>query len=185
MKPHLVIIGLGNPGKEHAHTRHNAGFQAVDLLSKNFGQGDWTESQKFLCRMQEARIVTVPILLVQPTTYMNRSGECIRKLVEFYKLNPRQQILVLCDDIDLPVGDLRLRMKGGPGTHNGLRSIVVVIGEEFPRFRIGVGGTQPKGEDLAAWVLSVPPKEEIKKIDDVLQTLPGRVKEFVMERIED
>ncbi len=185
MKPHLVIVGLGNPGKEHQKTRHNAGFQSVDLLSKEFGEGEWKENQKFLCRMQEGRIVTVPILLVQPTTYMNRSGECIRKLIEFYKLNPRQQILVVCDDIDLPLGEIRLRMKGGPGTHNGLRSIVVVLGEEFPRLRIGVGGTHPKGEDLAAWVLSVPPKEEREKVDEVIKSLPETVKKFVMERVED
>ncbi|NOS67147.1 MAG: aminoacyl-tRNA hydrolase [Candidatus Peribacteraceae bacterium] len=184
MKPHLVIVGLGNPGKEHAKTRHNAGFRAVDLLSKNFGEGEWTESQKFLCRMQEARIITVPVLLVQPTTYMNRSGECIRKLVEFYKLNPREQILVLCDDIDLPLGDIRLRMKGGPGTHNGLRSIVVVLGEEFPRLRIGVG-TPQAGEDLAAWVLSIPPAAEQKTVDCAVEALPQKVKEFVMERIDE
>jgi len=135
--------------------------------------------------MQEARIVTVPVLLVKPTTYMNRSGECIRKLVEFYKLNPREQILVLCDDIDLPAGEVRLRMKGGPGTHNGLRSIVVVLGEEFPRLRIGIGGTQPKGEDLSAWVLSVPSKEEQKAIEVAIATLPANVKKFVMERVDD
>ena len=194
MKPHLVIIGLGNPGKEHDRTRHNAGFRAVDLLSEKFGEGDWAENQKFLCRMQEARIITVPVLLVQPTTYMNRSGECIRKLVEFYKLNPRQQILIVCDDIDLPAGEVRLRMKGGPGTHNGLRSIVVVLGEEFPRLRIGIGGSSarsdrsdghPKGEDLAAWVLSVPPKEEQDVIRTAMEGIPEKVKEFVMERIDD
>lgn len=185
MKPHLVIVGLGNPGKEHAKTRHNAGFKAIDLLSKEFGEGDWLESQKFLCRMQEGRIVTVPILLVQPTTYMNRSGECIRKLIEFYKLNPREQVLVICDDIDLLLGGIRLRMKGGPGTHNGLRSIVVVLGEEFPRLRIGIGGSQPKGDDLANWVLNVAPKQEQDVINKVMKDLPEMVKKFVMERVED
>ena len=95
MKPHLLIIGLGNPGREHARTRHNAGFQAVERLSEAFGEGEWNDSQKYLCRMQEGRIITVPVLLVQPTTYMNRSGECIRKIVDFYKLNPAQQLLVI------------------------------------------------------------------------------------------
>lgn len=181
MKPHLVIIGLGNPGKEHARTRHNVGFQAVELLSETFAEGPWKDQQKFLCRVQEARIVTVPVLLVQPSTYMNRSGECIRKLVEFYKLNPRQQILVICDDIDLPLGDVRLRTKGGPGTHNGLRSIVVVLGEEFPRLRVGIGACV-SGADLAAWVLSVPSTEEQHIIQTTLKSLPEKVKEFVMER---
>ncbi|MSR87092.1 aminoacyl-tRNA hydrolase [Candidatus Peribacteria bacterium] len=184
MKPHLVIIGLGNPGKEHARTRHNIGFRAVELLSSEFGQGEWKDQQKYLCRMQEARIVTVPVLLVQPSTYMNRSGECIRKLIEFYKLNPRQQILVICDDIDLPLGEMRLRMKGGPGTHNGLRSIVVILGEEFPRLRVGIGANV-SGADLAAWVLSVPSVEEQQILENTMKTLPAKVKEFVMEKTKE
>ncbi len=185
MKPNLIIIGLGNPGAQYAATRHNVGFQAVDVLSDAYGEGEWQESQKFQCRMQEARVVTVPVLLVQPTTFVNRSGECIRKIVEFYKLNPRQQILVLCDEIDLPVGESRLRMNGGPGTHNGLRSIVVVLGEEFPRLRLGIGGTQPRGDELAAWVLSVPPQDERQKIDGMIQTLPSIIKEFVMGTVQE
>lgn len=184
MKPHLVIVGLGNPGKGHDRTRHNAGFDAVEALSKAYGEGEWVESQKFQCRMQEARIITVPVLLVQPSTYMNRSGESVRKLVEFYKLNPREQLLVISDDIDLPLGDTRLRMKGGPGTHNGMRSIVVVLGEEFPRLRIGIG-PGPKGEDLAAWVLSVPPAEEQAALRAVIDALPETIKKFVMEKIDD
>jgi PTH1 family peptidyl-tRNA hydrolase len=111
---------------------------------------------------------------------MNRSGECIRKLVEFYKLNPREQVLVISDDIDLPLGEIRVRMKGGPGTHNGLRSIVVTLGEEFPRIRVGIG-TQPTGEDLATWVVSAFSNEEQKTIGSTLKTLPEKVKEFVME----
>lgn len=171
---------MGNPGASYANTRHNVGFQAVDLLSEAYGEGEWKDQQKFLCRSQEARIVTVPVLLVQPTTYMNRSGECIRKLVEFYKLNPREQVLVISDDIDLPLGEIRVRMKGGPGTHNGLRSIVVTLGEEFPRIRVGIG-TQPTGEDLATWVVSAFSNEEQKTIGSTLKTLPEKVKEFVME----
>jgi PTH1 family peptidyl-tRNA hydrolase len=184
VKPHLVIVGLGNPGASYVNTRHNVGFKAVEALSEAFGAGEWKESQKYLCRMQEARIITVPALLVQPSTFMNRSGECIRKLVEFYKLNPREQVLVVSDDIDLPLGDVRLRMKGGPGTHNGLRSIVVVLGEEFPRLRIGIGPA-PKGDELAAWVLSALSPKEKKSLAAILKDLPEKVREFVMERVED
>ncbi len=185
MKPSLVIVGLGNPGTSHAQTRHNLGFQAVQALSDTDGEGpSWTESSKFLCRLQEARVVTVPVLLVQPTTYMNRSGECIRKLTEFYKLNPREQILVISDDIDLPLGEIRFRRSGGPGTHNGLKSIAVIFGEEFPRLRIGLGPA-PADQDLAAWVLSVPPPEERKVLDAAIGHIPAKVKEFVMERVED
>ncbi len=181
MKPHLLIIGLGNPGPSYERTRHNVGFQAVDRLSREFGEGEWREQPKFLSSVQEGRVVTVPILLVKPQTYMNRSGEAIQKLVDFYKLDAAQQVLVLCDDIDLPLGETRLRMKGGPGTHNGLKSIVAHLGEGFPRLRIGLG-THPAGTDLAAWVLSIPSPEEQKEFTKAFDTLPELVRGFVMER---
>lgn len=181
MKPALIVIGLGNPGKTHERTRHNTGFWGIDALSAAFGEGEWEEKQKYLCLQQEARILAAPILLVKPQTYMNRSGECVQKLVDFYKLDASQQLLVLSDDIDLPLGELRLRMKGGPGTHNGMRSIVMHLGENFPRIRMGLGSSAGQ-MDLAAWVLSVPPPEEEKILRDAIQTLPQRVRDFVLER---
>jgi PTH1 family peptidyl-tRNA hydrolase len=111
---------------------------------------------------------------------MNRSGECIRKLVDFYKLDVSYQLLVISDDIDLPLGEVRLRMNGGPGTHNGLRSIVETIGEGFPRLRIGIG-TPSAGEDLAAWVLSSLSPAEDKALTETLRGIPERLKTFVME----
>ena len=180
MKPHLVIVGLGNPGVQYERTRHNAGFRSLKALAAVYGTGGWKDAPKFQSRVQEGRIVTVPILLVEPQTFMNRSGECIRKIVDFYKLNPAQQLLVICDDIDLPLGEVRLRMKGGPGTHNGLRSIVETIGEEFSRLRIGLGD-HPLGEELAAWVLSVPPPEDANAIEDAVAMIPEAVMKFVME----
>ncbi|PIR48770.1 aminoacyl-tRNA hydrolase [Candidatus Peregrinibacteria bacterium CG10_big_fil_rev_8_21_14_0_10_55_24] len=179
MKPSIVIVGLGNPGASYGRTRHNAGFKAVDLLRESFGEGEWKDAQKFLSQTCEARIVTAPVLLVKPQTYMNRSGEAVRKLVDFYKLDPAHQLLVLCDDIDLPLGEIRYRDKGGPGTHNGLKSIVECLGEVFPRLRVGIGA-QPAGEDLATWVLSVPSKEEEQTLQESLTTIPERVREVVL-----
>ena len=121
MKPSLVVIGLGNPGKQYENTRHNAGFLGIDVLSRAFGQGEWKDQQKFDGWTQEARIVTAPVLLVKPNTFMNLSGDSARKLVNFFKLNAAQQVLILCDEIDLPLGILRLRNKGSAGTHNGLK----------------------------------------------------------------
>ncbi len=180
MKPHLVIIGLGNPGKQYAGTRHNAGFLAVEKLASDFGTGEWKENPRFLGRTCEARILAAAVLLVEPGTYMNRSGECVRKLVDFYKLDPSTQILVISDDIDLPLGDVRVRMKGGPGTHNGLRSIVASIGENFPRIRLGLG--MPAGEDLATWVVSNLSPDERKTLENSIAAVPDRVKAFVLER---
>lgn len=181
MKPHLIVIGLGNPGASYARTRHNAGFRAVEKLSEQFGEGKWEEKQKFLCRMQEARIVTVPVLLVQPSTYMNRSVECVRKLVDFYKIDPATQLLVICDDIDVPLGEARLRLKGGPGTHNGLRSIMESFGENYPRLRIGFG-PKPENVDLAAWILSASAPEEEVVLQKVIEGIPEKVQAFVLEK---
>ena len=184
MKPSLLLVGLGNPGAQYEQTRHNAGFRALDVLSDDFGVGEWSEKQKYLSMVQEGHVVTAPVFLAKPQTYMNRSGEAVQKLVTFFKLDPSQQLLVLSDDVDLPLGEIRLRRKGGPGTHNGLKSIVHVIGEEFLRIRIGLG-SPPAGVDLAAWVLSVFSEEEAKVIDDALKDLPRIVREFVLDASED
>jgi peptidyl-tRNA hydrolase, PTH1 family len=179
MKPHLLLVGLGNPGATHAATRHNAGFWVMDRLSTEFGEGEWKPAQKFLAEVQEGRVVTVPVLLVKPQTYMNRSGEAVRKLLDFYKLSPAQHLLVFSDDIDLAAGIVRFRENGGPGTHNGLKSVVESIGEEFPRIRIGIGPS-PSGADLATWVLSAMPRKERANVDAAIETVPMRVREFVM-----
>lgn len=181
MKPSLLIIGLGNPGKQYERTRHNAGFQAIDALSEEYGQGEWRESGKFEAMTQEARIVTVPVLLVKPLTFMNLSGTSIRHLVDFYKLDAKTQILVLADDIDIPLGTLRLRQKGSAGTHNGFKSVVENFGEDFPRLRIGVG-PKPATADLATWVLSAFTEEENKVLAETYKVIPGKIKEFVLER---
>lgn len=179
MKPSLVIVGLGNPGKEYDKTRHNIGFMALDVLSQEYGQSDWQDKQKFSADIQEARIGVAPVLLVKPKTYMNLSGDSIRKIVDFYKLNSAEQILVISDDVDLPLGELRLRMSGGPGTHNGLKSIVDTLGEEFPRLRIGLGNP-PAGADLSSWVLSRLTTEEKDQFEEKFGDLAAMISEFVL-----
>jgi PTH1 family peptidyl-tRNA hydrolase len=184
MKPSLVIIGLGNPGKAYDRTRHNAGWLALDSLSEAYGTGEWKDAQKFMGISQEARILTFPVLLLKPHTFMNRSGESVRKVVDFFKLNAKEQILVISDDIDIPLGTVRLKKKGGPGTHNGLKSIVEQLGEDFPRLRIGIG-PKPENIDLANWVLSRLNDEEEKMLADKFKELPEMLKQFVLEKKED
>ncbi len=180
MKPFLIIVGLGNPGGTYEQTRHNAGFRAADILSSTFGEGEWKDRAKLLSVVSEIQIGDVPVLLVKPTTFMNRSGEAVQKLVNFYKLDPGFQLLVLSDDCDLPLGEIRFRNQGGPGTHNGLGSVVEYVGEGFPRIRIGLGSPST-GVDLAQWVLSVPPAEEQKQLAEAIaQEVPRRVREFVL-----
>jgi peptidyl-tRNA hydrolase, PTH1 family len=176
MKPNLIIIGLGNPGKDYEQTRHNVGFAALEKIGEKFGVSDWQPNQKFLADVMEADISGSPTLLVKPVTYMNRSGECIKKIIDFYKLD-NNQVIVITDDIDLEVGKIRMKELGGAGSHNGLKSIVEQIGEEFPRIRIGIrgetapesGSFQQAGVDLSSYVLSRPTEGDREKIDDALE----------------
>lgn len=185
MKPSLIIIGLGNTGKQYVDTRHNVGFWAAEKLGETFGTNNWQLKQKFLSDVMEGRIITMPILLVKPTTYMNNSGNAIRKFVDFFKLDSAKQLLIICDDIDLPAGEMRLRESGGPGSHNGLRSVVDQIGEDFLRLRIGVlgehapqGSFKNAGEDLSNYVLSSPSTEDKEKIVDAIGKIPDVVQEY-------
>jgi peptidyl-tRNA hydrolase, PTH1 family len=170
MKPELIVIGLGNVGKAYEDTRHNVGFQAVEIMAEALG-GSWADKQKFQAFVAEAQFEGRPVLFAKPTTYMNLSGQAIKKMVDFYKLDPASQILVVCDDIDLPLGTHRFRMNGGPGTHNGLKSVIESFGEAFPRLRIGLG-RQPEGADLAGWVLSRLPAEDRKQMWPAFESLP-------------
>ena len=179
MKPALAIFGLGNPGKEYEGTRHNIGYFAVETLGEEFGEGDWEDKQKFLAHIQEARVGVAPVLLVKPTTYMNLSVDSVRKVVDFYKLDATKQVLIISDDVDLPLGEFRLRMNGGPGTHNGLRSIAESFGEEFPRLRIGLGDP-PVGADLSSWVLSRIPKDDLALIEAKKSELTEAISQFVL-----
>ena len=152
----FLIVGLGNPGAEYAHTRHNAGFDTLAELEKHY---QVTLGRKML---QGILAETVQgekkIVLCAPQTYMNASGECVSKLLHWYHCEP-DHLMVIYDDIDLPPGRVRVRKNGGPGTHNGMRSIVEHLGtQDFPRIRIGTGD-RPAGWDLADWVLSRPDSE--------------------------
>jgi PTH1 family peptidyl-tRNA hydrolase len=110
---------------------------------------------------------------------MNLSGDCVRKVVEFFKIDPASQVLIISDDIDIPLGELRLRMNGGPGTHNGLKSIVDTYGEDFPRLRVGIGNP-PAGQDLSNWVLSKMTKEESDTLQKSFEDLPSLVEKFII-----
>lgn len=133
-----LIVGLGNPGAEYAKTRHNAGFMLLDLLAKRW-RADWTNEKKFQSRIGKAERDGRRVVLSQPQTYMNASGETVGSLVKFYQL-PLKQLVVALDDADLPLGEIRLRPAGSSGGHHGLESIEQHLGSrEYPRLRIGIG----------------------------------------------
>ncbi len=158
-----LIIGLGNPGEKYAHTRHNAGFEVLDRLAKQLGV---TLRKKLLLRGAVAEVADGErkLVLCEPQTFMNDSGDCVRRVISRYGV-PREKTLVVYDDIDLPPGKIRIRKSGGPGTHNGMRSIAQHLGDtDFPRLRVGTGD-RPAGGDLVAWVLGRPAGEDKEKME--------------------
>lgn len=148
-----IILGLGNPDAKYLHTRHNVGFDVTDRLLRRLGAPALRE--KLGGRLSELTLDGRRLVIAQPLTYMNLSGECAAQLLAWYKC-PASHMLVVCDDIDLKVGQLRLRAKGSAGTHNGLRSLIQHIPDGgFPRLRVGVGAPPPQ-IDLVNWVLGHP-----------------------------
>ena len=144
-----LVVGLGNPGEKYASTRHNVGFQVLQELLRRHNGVDWLDRAS--CELSVVRPARL-VALARPQTYMNRSGEAASWLLEEFELTP-EQMLVVVDDIDLPLAQLRMRRSGGPGTHNGLKDVCGKIGTGFPRLRVGVRGEGLSG-DLADYVTS-------------------------------
>ncbi|WP_039043143.1 aminoacyl-tRNA hydrolase [Sporosarcina sp. ZBG7A] len=160
-----MIIGLGNPGKQYASTRHNVGFQAIDLLAEQLNAP--AMQTKFNGMITTVHVGSEKVMLVKPLTYMNLSGECVRPLMDYYEIDD-DEIVVIYDDLDLAPGKLRLRAKGGAGGHNGMKSLIAHIGtNEFNRIRVGVG--RPDGPiSVADYVLSAFSKDEQPLIQEAV-----------------
>jgi peptidyl-tRNA hydrolase, PTH1 family len=155
--PLRIIVGLGNPGPEHQVTRHNAGFWFVDLLARRHG-AEFRDYRKYSGEAARVNISGQDLVLLKPTTYMNRSGLAVRQLCDFYKV-ATDEVLVAHDELDLPVGTVRLKSGGGHGGHNGLRDTIAHIGESFWRLRLGVGHPGNKTE-VIDYVLTRAPRAE-------------------------
>ena len=148
-----LLVFLGNPGPKYECTRHNAGFMAADALAKKLGVS--INRARFKALTAPAEINGEKVLLMKPQTYMNLSGEAVGEAARFYKILP-ENVIVVSDEVSLPLGKLRVRMKGSAGGHNGLKSIIASLGSDnFPRVRIGVGAPPHPDYDMADWVLSV------------------------------
>jgi len=173
-----AVFGLGNPGRRFAGTRHNAGAMALDILARRHGIRLWRRRYQAACG--RGRVRGKPVWLFKPRTYMNLSGYAVAAAVEDLRL-AADNLLVMCDDIDLPAGNIRLREKGSAGGHKGLRSIIDELGtQDFARLRVGVGAPPP-GEDAAAYVLSAFEAAEMESIDAALARAADAAEAWLVE----
>ena len=172
MEPLHLIVGLGNPGAEYEKTRHNAGFLLVEKLAARW-QADWKNERRFHARLARAKCQEHQVLLCQPQTFMNASGETVGALIKFYRL-PRTRILVAVDDADLPLGEIRLRPGGSSGGHHGLESIEQHLdSREFARLRLGIGRRDGLRE-ITDYVLSRFDRAETALLEKVLDRAVGQ-----------
>lgn len=160
----FIIVGLGNPGREYNNTRHNIGFDVIDVIADKHNISVIEKKHKAI--IGKGVIDGQKVILVKPQTYMNLSGESVREIMDYYKIDPTEELIVISDDISLDVGNIRIRKKGSAGGHNGLKSIIQHIGtDQFMRVKMGVG-EKPKGYDLADYVLGHFTSDERKVMDE-------------------
>ncbi len=164
-EPLRLIVGLGNPGTEYARTRHNAGFQCVDELAARHG-GTFRSEPRHHAELARVRCAEQDLWLLKPMSYMNLSGDPVRSVASFYKVAP-EAILVAYDELDFPAGVVRLRQGGGAAGHNGMRSVIAQMGDQFWRLRIGIGHPGARAQVLD-YVLGRPPAQEALLIHDAI-----------------
>ncbi len=176
-----IIAGLGNPTREYEKTRHNVGFEVIDVLADMLGTT--VEEKKFKGCYGRGIIGGEKVLLLKPQTFMNLSGESIRAASDFYKVDP-EHIIIIYDDISLYVGQLRIRKKGSAGGHNGIKNLIAHLGtQEFPRIKVGVGD-KPKKMDLADYVLSRFSKEDRAAMEDAFKEAAKAVEVMITEGMD-
>jgi len=184
MEAMKLIVGLGNPGFEYENTRHNAGFKAVERLADEFGFGPFQLVAKHKAEIAEGNIGDEKAILAKPQTFMNLSGQAVRTLTQFYKVEP-SDLIVLFDDVAIPIGTLRIRPDGSAGGHNGMKSIIQELGgQSFPRVRLGIEPKQPSRIPLEDYVLGKFTKHEAELMQENLEKIPAVVKTIISDGVE-
>ncbi len=182
MEETYLIVGLGNPGKDYAATRHNVGFMVLDRLAKRLGAA-WETNKKFAAHLAKGKQDGNTVLLCKPQGYMNLSGQSVVPLAKFYQI-PFGRIMVVVDDLDLPLGAIRMRPGGGTGGHRGLDSIQGLLGkDDFSRLRLGIGRPEPNG-DVSGFVLGKFAEAETELLERVLETAANQLVCWVLEDIQ-
>lgn len=176
-----LIVGLGNPEKEYAHTRHNMGFDTINEIAKK--NNIEITKNKFKGLYETAIIQGQKVILLKPQTYMNSSGESIKEVVDFYNIKP-EEIIVIYDDIDIEKGIIKIRKKGSSGSHNGMKSVIQELNTtEFPRIRVGIGQPQFKN-DMINYVIGSVPKEEQEILHQGVEKASKAVEEILKNGID-
>lgn len=177
-----IVVFLGNPGDKYAATRHNVGFMTADVLSETLGVK--IDRIKYKALVRRVTIGNDGVLLMKPQTYMNLSGDAVREAMNFYKV-PTDHVLVISDDVSLPVGKLRVRRSGSAGGHNGLKDIIAKCGGEgFPRIKIGVGDKPHPDYDMADWVLSGFQGDDKKAISEAVKRASSAVEVLITSGVD-
>jgi len=174
----VLVVGLGNPGKEYGGTRHNVGFAALEAFAEAHEFEAWVTKKDLKCQLAGKTLGETRVLLCKPTTFMNLSGEAVQKVMHFYKL-PLEQLLVVHDELDLPFGQIRMRVGGSDAGHNGIKSLVQHIGKEFARVRVGIT-SEAKGEmDGADFVLAKFAKDEQAQMPNLTRETTSIITEYL------
>ncbi len=177
-----IIVGLGNPKREYENTRHNVGFSCIDAIAEEHNIDVIECKHKAL--IGKGYIGTQKVILVKPQTFMNLSGESVREIIDYYKVDEKTQLIVMYDDVSLPVGQLRIRKKGSAGGHNGIKNIILHLGHDtFERIKVGVG-EKPPGYDLADYVLGHFSKEDKSVMEESKKRVCKAVEMMVDEQID-
>lgn len=175
----ILLVGLGNPGKEYEGTRHNIGFECIDaFVATNSDMGGWVEKKDLKCLQSSGQLGQARVLAIKPTTFMNLSGEAVEAVMNFYKI-PAGLAIVVHDELDIEFGQIRTRMGGSSAGHNGIKSIASTIGEDYGRVRIGIGPKQPAQIDSADFVLQKFSTKEQAEIPALTREVNAILSEYV------
>ena len=176
-----LVVGLGNPGKEYEKTRHNMGFNTINKISQQYNIE--VKQNKFQALYGSGMIEKEKVILLKPQTYMNLSGNSVKEVVDFYKIE-KEKILVIYDDMDIEPGKIKIRKKGSAGGHNGMKSIIQMIGtEEFPRIRVGIGRPIRKDDEIN-YVIGAIPEEDLKRLDEGIEKAQKAVEEILRNGVD-
>lgn len=179
LNKNILIVGLGNPGKEYEGTRHNVGFACLDaFVGKTSEMGQWVDKKDLKCLMSTGQMGEARVIVIKPTTFMNLSGEAVQAVSHFYKIHPGQ-VIVVHDELDINFGQIRTRRGGGAAGHNGIKSVSQHIGEDYGRIRIGIGPKTPEQLDSADFVLQKFSGEERPHMGELTREVQAILSELI------